>query len=106
VNELGLGAVYPAGDVDGLVQAVRAVLDDRDRIAKRVECDPELLHRFSWAAQAEVIRSVYADVMGELPDAAWAPDATVVRELLPDAPELPETGWHAFRRKNPRSRVS
>ncbi|HWD82981.1 MAG TPA: glycosyltransferase [Kribbella sp.] len=106
VNELDLGAVYPAGDVDGLVQAVRTVLADRDRIAKRIASDPELLHRFSWAAQAEVIRSVYDEVMGELPDAAWAPDATVVRRLLPDAPELPETKWHAFRRKNPRSEAS
>ncbi|MFF0265535.1 glycosyltransferase [Kribbella sp. NPDC004536] len=106
VNELDLGAVYPAGDVDGLVRAVRTVLADRDRIAKRIASDPDLLHRFSWAAQAEVIRSVYDEVMGELPDAAWAPDATVVRRLLPDAPELPETGWHAFRRKNPRAQAS
>ncbi|GAA1134396.1 hypothetical protein GCM10009630_35900 [Kribbella jejuensis] len=106
VNELDLGAVYPAGDVDGFVRAVRTVLADRDRIAKRIASDPELLHRFSWAAQAEVIRSVYADVMGELPAAAWAPDATVVRRLLPDAPEPPETGWHAFRRKNPRAQAS
>lgn len=106
VNELDLGAVYPAGDVDGLVAAVRTVLADRDRIVKRIATDPDLQHRFSWAAQAEVIRSVYAEVMGELPDAAWAPDATVVRRLLPDAPVLPETGWHAFRRKNPRAQAS
>ncbi|HEY3558151.1 MAG TPA: glycosyltransferase [Kribbella sp.] len=98
VNELDLGAVYPAGDVDGFVQAVRDVLADRDRIAKRIAEDPELLHRFSWSAQAEVIRSVYADVLGELPDAAWTPDATTVRQLLPGPAEPPETKWHEFRR--------
>jgi glycosyltransferase involved in cell wall biosynthesis len=103
VTELGLGAVYPAGDVDGLVQAVREVLADRDRIARRIADDPELQHRFSWAAQAEVLRSVYADVLGSLPDAAWAPGATVVRQLLPGPPELPETRWHAFREKMAKS---
>ncbi|WP_344221646.1 hypothetical protein, partial [Kribbella sancticallisti] len=48
----------------------------------------------------EVIRSVYADVMGKLPDAAWAPGATIVRELVPappEPPELPETKWRAPR---------
>jgi glycosyltransferase involved in cell wall biosynthesis len=97
VNELDLGAVHTAGDVDSLVQAVRTVLADRDRIAKRIADDPHLLHRFSWAAQAEVIRSVYADVLGELPDAAYAEGATTVRKLLPGPPELPETNWRASR---------
>ena len=63
--------------------AVWTVLADRDRIAKRIADDPRLQHRFSWAAQAEVIRSVYADVMGTLPAAAWAPGATIVRQLAP-----------------------
>ncbi|WP_165547241.1 glycosyltransferase [Kribbella sindirgiensis] len=103
VKELDLGAVYPAGDVDGLVRAVQTVLADRDRIAQRIANDPELQHRFSWAAQAEVLRSVYADVMGTLPDAAWAPGATVVRKLLPGPPELPETRWRAFREKMAKS---
>ncbi len=103
VKELDLGAVYPAGDVDGLVLAVRTVLADRDRIAQRIADDPELQHRFSWAAQAEVLRSVYADVLGTLPDAAWAPGATAVRKLLPGTPELPETKWRAFREKMAKS---
>ncbi|MEV0289355.1 glycosyltransferase [Kribbella sp. NPDC050820] len=98
VNELDLGAVYTAGDVDSLVQAVWNVLADRDRIAKRIADDPRLLHRFSWAAQAEVIRSVYADVMGDrLPEAAWAPGATTVRQLSPAPPEPPPTKWHTYR---------
>jgi glycosyltransferase involved in cell wall biosynthesis len=97
VKELDLGAVYPAGDVDGLVRAVRTVLADRERIAKRIADDTQLLQRFSWAAQAEVMRSVYAELMGELPDAAQAPGATTVRELLPDPPEPPESKWRAFR---------
>ncbi|MFI7065608.1 glycosyltransferase [Kribbella sp. NPDC050124] len=100
VNELDLGAVYTAGDVDSLVQAVWSVLADRDRIAKRIADDAQLLHRFSWAAQAEVIRSVYADVMGDkLPDAAWAPDATIVRQLSPAPPEPPQTKWHTVKGK-------
>ena len=98
VNELDLGAVYPAGDVDGLARAISAVLADRDRIAKRIADDADLLHRFSWSAQAEVIRSVYTDVMGELPAAAWTPTATVVHKLIPGPPEPPETRWHAFRK--------
>jgi glycosyltransferase involved in cell wall biosynthesis len=98
VNELDLGEVYTAGDVDDFVRAVWAVLTDRDRIAKRIADDSQLLHRFSWAAQAEVIRSVYADVMGKLPDAAWAPGATIVRQLLPGPPEPPETKWRTFRK--------
>lgn len=106
VNELELGAVYTAGDVDGFVQAVLTVLADRDRIAKRIADDPELLHRFSWAAQAEVIRSVYADVMGTLPDAAWAPGATIVRQLLPGPPKLPETKWRAVRAGGAKEAVS
>jgi glycosyltransferase involved in cell wall biosynthesis len=87
VTELDLGAVYTAGDVDDFARAVSKVLADRDRIAQRIADDPELKHRFSWAAQAEVLRSVYADVMGTLPDAAWAPGATIVNQLLPGPPK-------------------
>ncbi|WP_350281238.1 glycosyltransferase [Kribbella sp. HUAS MG21] len=98
VTELDLGAVYAAGDVDDLVRAIRTVLADRDRIAGRIAADPGLRHRFSWAAQAEVIRSVYADVLRQqLPDAAYSPGATTVRKLLPGPPELPETNWRASR---------
>ncbi|GAB3934530.1 hypothetical protein GCM10029976_043620 [Kribbella albertanoniae] len=97
VTELDLGAVYPAGDVDGFVAAVGKVLADRDRISRRITTDPELQHRFSWAAQAEVLRSVYADVLGALPDAAYAPGATTIRQLLPGPPELPPTNWRAYR---------
>ena len=35
--------------------------------------------------------------MGKLPDAAWAPGATIVRQLVPDPPEPPETKWRAFK---------
>jgi glycosyltransferase involved in cell wall biosynthesis len=105
VNELDLGAVYAAGDVDELVRAVRTVLADRDRIAKRIATDLQLQHRFSWAAQAQVIRSVYTDVMGELPDAAWTPAATIVRQLAPSPPELPPTKWHTFRENSERAQT-
>ncbi|MFI5729548.1 hypothetical protein ACIA49_05450 [Kribbella sp. NPDC051587] len=59
-----------------------------------------VLHHFSWAAQAEVVRSVYAEVLGGLPEAAYGPDATKIRELLPDPPELQPTNWTAYRRKH------
>ncbi|MEU8221465.1 glycosyltransferase [Kribbella sp. NPDC048915] len=97
VTELDLGAVYPAGDVDAFAQAVWNVLSDRDRIAKRIANDPHLQHRFSWTAQAEVLRSVYAGLIGPLPEGAWAPDATTIRKLLPAPAEPPETKWHAYR---------
>lgn len=82
VRELDLGAVHVAGDVDDFTRAVREVLADRDRLAKRIETDPDLRHRFSWAAQAEVIRDVYADLLGELPKRAWEDGATKVTKLI------------------------
>ena len=65
VNELDLGAVYPAGDVAGLVAAVREVLDDHDRLAERIASDAGLRHRFSWAAQADTIRDLYAGLAAD-----------------------------------------
>lgn len=63
VTELDLGAVYPAGDADALAEAVRAVLADRDRLRARISGDAELRHRFSWAAQVEVLRGLYTGLL-------------------------------------------
>jgi len=75
VDELDLGAVYPADDVAGLVTAVSTVLADQDRIRRRIRDDAELRHRFSWAAQAARVREIYAELLGELPEEAWRDDA-------------------------------
>jgi len=65
VDELDLGAVYPAGDVAGLVAAVREVLDDHDRLAERIASDAGLRRRFSWAAQADTIRDLYSELAAD-----------------------------------------
>ncbi|WP_160312827.1 glycosyltransferase family 4 protein [Jiangella alkaliphila] len=72
VRELDLGTVHQAGDAADCARAVRAALADHDRLAARMRADSELRHRFSWAAQVEVIRGLYESVAG----------ATPVRDIL------------------------
>lgn len=67
VRELDLGTVHVAGDAADCARAVRAALADRDRLAARIDGDAELRHRFSWAAQVEVIRGLYETVAGATP---------------------------------------
>lgn len=62
VSELGLGAVYPAGDAAGLAAAVRSVLADERTLRMRIADDSELRYRFSWPAQVEVLRSFYSEL--------------------------------------------
>jgi glycosyltransferase involved in cell wall biosynthesis len=67
VEQHGLGQVFPAGDVEGLVRAIRDVLADRDRYAANAS-DPALLDAYSWRRQEEVLRGLYERVLGrELP---------------------------------------
>ena len=87
VRDLDLGAVHVAGDVDDCARAIRAVLADRDRLARRISSDAELRHRFSWAAQAETLRTVYDELLGKLPEQAWASDATRVDRLITNGEE-------------------
>jgi glycosyltransferase involved in cell wall biosynthesis len=87
VRDLDLGAVHVAGDVDDCARAIRAVLADRDRLARRISSDAELRHRFSWAAQAETLRTVYDELLGKLPEQAWASDATRVDRLVSNGGE-------------------
>lgn len=82
VNTLSLGAVYRAGDITDFVRAIGQVLDDQERLTARISGDDELRHRFSWAAQAEIIRDVYESVLGELPAFAWSPKATQISSLV------------------------
>ena len=71
VRELGLGAVYTAGDPDSLADAVFHVLRNADLMRERIAGDPGLRSRFSWAGQAEVVRTVYDELLAGLPDVAW-----------------------------------
>ena len=82
VRDLDLGAVHIAGDVADCARAIRAVLIDRDRLARRIEFDSALKYRFSWAAQAETLRTVYEELLGKLPELAWAADATRIDRLV------------------------
>lgn len=82
VQELGLGAVHVAGDPVDCARAVREVLDHVDDLHARIAGDAALRHAFSWTRQAEVLRTVYDEVLGGLPETAWREDATMVRRLL------------------------
>ncbi|WP_146605269.1 glycosyltransferase family 4 protein [Jiangella anatolica] len=89
VREFGIGAVHRADDVDDCARALREVLDRLPELTKRIAEDDKLRHRFSWAAQAEKIREIYAELLGGLPEEAWRPEATIVRRLLPLREEAP-----------------
>lgn len=86
VEELGIGAVYPAGDVDGFVAAVRDVLDRHGELAARIIGDPELRFRFSWRAQAATIRDIYTELLGDLPEDAWRDEALDVTSVSAKVP--------------------
>jgi glycosyltransferase involved in cell wall biosynthesis len=82
VRGLDLGAVHRANDVADCARAIAEVLDRLPELRRRIADDEKLQHRFSWAAQAETIREIYAELLGGLPDQAWLPDATTLRRLL------------------------
>jgi glycosyltransferase involved in cell wall biosynthesis len=58
VRQTGQGEVFPAGDVDGYVAAVTAVLSDPERYRAAYDA-PGLLDEWTWEAQAEVLAKVY-----------------------------------------------
>ena len=61
--ENGVGLTHPAEDPPALVAAVRAVLADRERYAAAA-ANPELLTRYSWSRQADILRAVYDGLLG------------------------------------------
>jgi glycosyltransferase involved in cell wall biosynthesis len=63
VRETGQGEVFTAGDVDDYARAVRLVLADRDRYRAAYD-RAGLLAGWTWAAQAEVLVSVYRGLSG------------------------------------------
>ncbi len=68
VERHGIGLVFPAGDVDRLAQAIRAVLADRERYATRAG-DPALLEMYSWHRQEDVLRALYERLVGR--ESSW-----------------------------------
>lgn len=86
VRELGLGEVFRAGDAADLARAVRRVLDAPAGYRAAV-AQPEVQHRFSWDAQAAVLRDVYAELLGGLPDEAWTEGATRIGAVSPTQEE-------------------
>ncbi|GAA4389018.1 hypothetical protein GCM10023088_63100 [Actinomadura verrucosospora] len=67
VKSTGQGEVFHAEDLDDYVRAVEAVLGDPGRYRAVYDDRPDLLHEWTWEAQAEVLDGVYARL---LPSAA------------------------------------
>lgn len=82
VRDLGLGEVHVAGDVADCARAIRTALEQAPQTRRRIEGDAPLRHRFSWSAQAQVLRTVFDEVLPDgLPESAWADGATEVTRL-------------------------
>ncbi len=63
VNEYQVGAVHRADDAADLARAVKSVLADRETIKNGLS-DPELIARFSWESQVEILQGVYQELLG------------------------------------------
>ncbi|HEU5128867.1 MAG TPA: glycosyltransferase family 4 protein [Glycomyces sp.] len=61
------GEVFKAGDVESLVQAVKAVLTASDTYRAAYD-DAELLAEWTWAAQAEKLHGVYRRLLDDRPE--------------------------------------
>jgi glycosyltransferase involved in cell wall biosynthesis len=64
VRATGQGEVFKAEDLADYIRAVRAVLGDPERYRSAYD-KPGLLDGWTWAAQAEVLTSVYRRVLGD-----------------------------------------
>jgi glycosyltransferase involved in cell wall biosynthesis len=83
VREHELGRVHRAGDPSDLADAVRAVLAERDAYVQRRRTD--LVERYSWERQEEVLWAVYRELLGpaavpDPPSAGSQPFKQVVEE--------------------------
>jgi glycosyltransferase involved in cell wall biosynthesis len=63
VRATGQGEVFKAEDVADYIRAVQAVLDDPERYRAAYD-KPGLLDGWTWAAQAEVLNTVYRRLLG------------------------------------------
>jgi glycosyltransferase involved in cell wall biosynthesis len=64
VRATGQGEVFRAGDAADFARAVRAVLDDPKRYRAVYDAPDSPLPGWTWAAQAEVLASVYRRLLG------------------------------------------
>jgi glycosyltransferase involved in cell wall biosynthesis len=64
VRATGQGEVFTAEDVVDYIRAVRTVLDDPERYRSAYD-KPGLLDGWTWAAQAEVLNSVYRRLLDD-----------------------------------------
>jgi glycogen(starch) synthase len=62
VRKTGQGEVFPAGDREGYLRAVRAVLADPQKYRAAYD-QPGLLEQWTWNAQAAVLEQVYSRLM-------------------------------------------
>jgi glycogen synthase len=63
VQQLGIGEVFPAEDLDAYVAAVREVLFDRERYQKAYDEAAPLLAEWTWDKQADVLDAVYSSLV-------------------------------------------
>ena len=80
LREHRVGVPFPPGDPQGLAEAVRAVLADPEPF-RRATMDQRLVARYSWSYEAEVLRSVYSDLLG-VPVTIGEPADTATAEVL------------------------
>ncbi|HVT30288.1 MAG TPA: glycosyltransferase family 4 protein [Lacipirellulaceae bacterium] len=59
VSQRGFGAVFKADDSNDLARALKQVIRDRARIAKRIGDNEKFLRTYSWEAQEQRLLSVY-----------------------------------------------
>ncbi|CNE15393.1 UDP-N-acetylglucosamine: 1L-myo-inositol-1-phosphate 1-alpha-D-N-acetylglucosaminyltransferase [Mycobacterium tuberculosis] len=78
VRSTGQGEVFRAGDVADYIRAVEAVLGDLDRYRGVYDSRPDLLHQWTWAAQAEILNGVYSRLLSQAPAATAAPATSTV----------------------------
>ncbi|WUJ12434.1 glycosyltransferase family 4 protein [Actinoplanes sp. NBC_00393] len=64
VRATGQGEVFKAEDLDDYLRAVQAVLDDPDRYRAAYD-KPGLLDGWTWEAQANVLNSVYRELLDQ-----------------------------------------
>ena len=88
LREHRVGLPFPPGDPQGLAEAVRAVLADPEPF-RRATMDRRLVARYSWSYEAEVLRSVYSDLLG-MPVTIGEPADMATAEVL-DLTELAAT---------------
>jgi glycogen(starch) synthase len=83
VTETGQGEVYPAGDRDGYLRAVRAVLADPERY-RAAYARPGLLDGWTWERQAMVLDAVYGKLLpvAPMPPRARTPRVAVTTPIV------------------------